>query len=100
MIESLETAVIKWAEERGIFEKATPASQWEKTHEEVLELIDGIVKNDRHAIEDAIGDTVVTLIIQARMHGLSLGQCLATAYNEIKNRTGKMINGVFVKDAP
>lgn len=100
MIESLETAVIKWAEDRGIFEKATPASQWEKTHEEVLELIEGIVKNDRREIEDAIGDTVVTLIIQARMHGLSLGQCLATAYDQIKNRTGKMINGVFVKDAP
>ncbi|UXY92565.1 nucleotidepyrophosphohydrolase protein [Pseudomonas phage LUZ100] len=100
MIESLETAVIKWAEDRGIFEKATPASQWEKTHEEVLELIEGIVKNDRREIEDAIGDTVVTLIIQARMHGLSLGQCLASAYDQIKNRTGKMINGVFVKDAP
>jgi len=80
MIESLETAVIKWAEDRGIFEKATPASQCE--------------------IEDAIGDIVVTLIIQARMHGLSLGQCLASAYDQIKNRTGKMINGVFVKDAP
>ncbi|HHG4368139.1 TPA: MazG-like family protein, partial [Pseudomonas aeruginosa] len=91
---------IQWAEDRGIFEKATPASQWEKTHEEVLELIEGIVKNDRREIEDAIGDTVVTLIIQARMHGLSLGQCLATAYDQIKNRTGKMINGVFVKDAP
>jgi len=100
MIESLETAVIKWAEDRGIFEKATPASQWEKTHEEVLELIEGIVKNDRREIEDAIGDIVVTLIIQARMHGLSLGQCLASAYDQIKNRTGKMINGVFVKDAP
>lgn len=100
MIESLETAVIQWAEDLGIFEKATPASQWEKTHEEVLELIEGIVKNDRREIEDAIGDTVVTLIIQARMHGLSLGQCLATAYDQIKNRTGKMINGVFVKDAP
>lgn len=98
MIESLETAVLQWAEDRGIFEKATPASQWEKTHEEVMELIDGIVLNNRREIEDAIGDIVVTLIIQARMHGLSLGQCLASAYDQIKNRTGKMINGVFVKD--
>ena len=100
MIESLETAVIKWAEDRGIFEKASPASQWEKTHEEVMELIDGIVLNNRREIEDAIGDIVVTLIIQARMHGLSLGRCLASAYGQIKNRTGKMIDGVFVKDAP
>jgi NTP pyrophosphatase (non-canonical NTP hydrolase) len=100
MIESLEANVLQWAQDRGIFAKATPVSQWDKTHEEVMELFTGIVAKDLDEIEDAIGDIVVTLIIQAHMHGLTLGQCLASAYDQIKNRTGKMINGVFVKDAP
>lgn len=100
MIESLETAVIKWAEDRGIFEKATPLSQLGKTEEEVTELETALCSEDLPAIRDAIGDITVTLIIQAHMHGLSLGSCLHAAYEEIKNRTGKMINGVFVKDAP
>lgn len=98
MIESLEVAVLNWAEERGIFESGTPFSQFRKTEEEVTELHAALLCNDKGAVKDAIGDIVVTLIIQAHMHGLSLGQCLASAYHEIKDRKGKMVGGVFVKE--
>lgn len=98
MIESLEVAVLNWAEERGIFESGTPISQFRKTEEEVTELHAALLCDDKEAIKDAIGDIVVTLIIQAHMHGLSLGQCLASAYHEIKDRRGKMVGGVFVKE--
>lgn len=98
MIESLEVAVLKWAEERGIFESGTPISQFRKTEEEVTELHAALLFDDKEAVKDAIGDIVVTLIIQAHMHGLSLGQCLASAYHEIKDRKGKMVGGVFVKE--
>lgn len=98
MIESLEVEILKWAEDRGIFEKATPQSQYSKTDEEVTELMEAIMLDDKDAIKDAIGDIVVTLIIQAKMHGFSLGQCLAAAYFEIKDRKGKMVDGVFVKE--
>jgi NTP pyrophosphatase (non-canonical NTP hydrolase) len=54
----------------------------------------------RHALADGIGDCMVTLILAAEMAGMSAEECLAQAYQEIAGRTGKMVNGVFVKDKP
>lgn len=94
-----EELVNKWAENRGIFDSATPASQFEKTLEEVGELARGLIEKDFAKIEDAIGDVVVTLIILAKMNNTSLEVCLTRAYNQIAQRKGKMIDGVFVKEA-
>lgn len=52
----------------------------------------------KNKIKDAIGDIFVTLVIQSEMHGFSLNECVAKAWNEIKNRKGQMIDGQFVKD--
>jgi NTP pyrophosphatase (non-canonical NTP hydrolase) len=94
----LECAVETWAEEKGILSKATPMAQALKTLEETTELCTAINSNDRAEIIDAMGDIMVTLIIQAKMQGLKLEECLESAYNVISKRTGKMVNGVFVKD--
>ena len=94
----LQTDIEKWAEEKGILDKATPMAQALKTLEETTELCTAINNNDRPEILDAIGDIMVTLIIQAKMQDLSLEKCLESAYNVISKRTGKMINGQFVKD--
>ena len=94
----LENLIEIWANEKGILEKATPLAQAYKTEEEVQELIDAIKINNREEIIDALGDILVTIIIQAKMQGLSLEYCLESAYNIISKRTGKMINGQFVKD--
>lgn len=94
----LECAVELWAEEKEIFDKATPMAQALKTLEETTELCTAINKNDRPEIIDAMGDIMVTLIIQAHMQDISLEQCLESAYNVISKRTGKMIDGQFVKD--
>ena len=94
----LECAVESWAEEKGIFDKATPMAQALKTLEETTELCTAINTDDREEIIDAMGDIMVTLIIQAKMQGLTLEECLESAYNVIAKRTGKMINGQFVKD--
>ena len=53
---------------------------------------------NRIEIEDALGDILVTIIIQAEMQGMSLVNCLESAYNIIAKRTGKMVDGQFVKD--
>ena len=171
-IQELVPLIQEWAKERGIFDKSTPFDQLLKTHEEVGELIKACYNNDKPAIQDAIGDVMVTLInysyfvfknkdyaieainakymfdsfegsstinylgyIAKTLIGLfneefllqennnyprnvffrlshisqllekiaqdentTLEECLNIAYNEIKNRTGKMINGKFVKD--
>ena len=94
----LEAVIEVWAEERGILAKATPMAQSLKTLEETTELITAINNDDREEIIDAMGDIMVTLIIQAKMQNLSLEECLESAYNVITKRTGKMINGQFVKD--
>ena len=94
----LETMVEAWAEERGILSKSTTFKQAMKTQEEVNELLIAIVDNNREEIIEAIGDIMVTLIIQAKMQGLKIEECLEIAYNIINKRTGKMINGQFIKD--
>ena len=94
----LESSVIEWAKEKGILEKATTKAQVEKTQEELDELKEAIRNGDYVGIIDGIGDCTVTLIIQAEMNGLSFEECLEYAYNQIKNRTGKMIDGQFKKD--
>lgn len=96
--EELENKVVDWAKEKGIFEKATPMTQALKTMEEVTELLTAINRNDGDEVIDALGDILVTIIIQARMQNLELVDCLESAYNIISKRKGKMINGQFVKD--
>ena len=94
----LESQVIDWAEEKGIFDKGTPIKQSFKTLEEVGELINAISTNNYLEIKDALGDVLVTLIIQAKMQNVDLIECLNTAYNTISKRTGKMVDGTFIKD--
>lgn len=94
----LEALVIAWATQKGILEKGTPLAQVAKTLEEVQELEVAILNNDEPEIIDALGDILVTIIIQAEMQGLSLVECLESAYNIISKRTGKMIKGTFIKD--
>jgi NTP pyrophosphatase (non-canonical NTP hydrolase) len=94
----LECAIEQWAEDKGILANATTMKQAEKTHEEVLELMAAIDEDNRDEIKDAIGDIMVTLIIQAKMQGMTIEECLNAAYDVISKRTGKMVNGQFVKD--
>lgn len=102
-LNALEREVIGWAKARHIVDEfgpvqATPAGQYLKTVEEVGELGKALIERDFADTQDALGDIVITLIIQANMQGTTLGECLRSAYNEIEHRTGQMINGVYVKD--
>jgi NTP pyrophosphatase (non-canonical NTP hydrolase) len=97
--QELEKLVIEWSREKGILQNGTPRAQAMKTWEETDELITAIENDDKEEIIDALGDILVTIIIQAEMQGLSLESCLESAYNVIAKRTGKMVNGQFQKDA-
>jgi len=110
----LEPLIIKWAKDKEILKKATPLTQARKTEEEVHELIEACVAQQngnenftnskgkkvstKEEIKDALGDILVTIIIGAEMQGLNLEDCLESAYNIISKRTGKMVDGQFVKD--
>ena len=94
----LEALVIAWATQKGIFEKGTPIAQACKTMEECTELITAVAFEDREETIDALGDILVTIIIQAEMQEISLTECLESAYNIISKRTGVMKDGQFVKN--
>jgi len=95
----LEALVLAWAEQKGILERGTPIAQAGKTMEECTELMVAIAMDDDEETIDALGDILVTIIIQAEMQGVSLTECLESAYNVISKRTGVMVDGQFVKDA-
>lgn len=91
--------VDRWAGEKGIYAKATPLAQAHKTLEEALELAEAIRNEDRHETIDALGDVMVTCIIGCRMQGIEPEDALQAAFDVISKRTGRMINGTFIKDA-
>ena len=87
-----------WAAERGIYEKGNSHTQYVKLQEEAGELAKALLKNDRPEIVDGIGDMIVVLTNLAYIEGLFIEDCIESAYSEILNRKGKMINGTFVKE--
>jgi NTP pyrophosphatase (non-canonical NTP hydrolase) len=88
----------EWAEERGIYEHGDPKTQYLKLMEEAGELGRAILKDNEGEQLDAIGDMVVVLTNLAELLGLNIEECVESAYDVISKRTGKMINGTFVKD--
>lgn len=94
----LEDKIIAWGYDKGILPNPDPMAQLTKTFEEVDELSQAITDDDTKEIKDAIGDIFVTLVMQAQAWGVTVEDCAEQAYNVISKRTGKMVNGVFVKD--
>jgi len=87
-----------WAEAKGIYDKGDQKTQYVKLMEEAGEVGRAILKNDLPEIKDGIGDMVVVLTNLAELSGLTIEECVESAYNVISKRTGKMKNGTFVKD--
>ena len=88
----------QWAEERGLYDKGDPKTQTLKLMEEAGEICRAVLKKDRPEIIDGIGDCVVVLTNLAHLCDTTIEACIEAAYNEIKGRSGKMVNGTFKKD--
>ena len=87
-----------WAGERGLYTKGDTKTQFAKLVEETGELAQAILKKDDAEFADAIGDMVVVLTNMAHLGGTTIEECIDSAYKVISKRTGKMVNGTFVKD--
>jgi NTP pyrophosphatase (non-canonical NTP hydrolase) len=87
-----------WANERGLYEKGDPKTQFIKLQEEVGELAQAILKDNEDEFEDAIGDCVVVLTNLAALKGFYIEDCINQSYEVITKRKGQVINGTFVKD--
>jgi len=87
-----------WAGERGLYTKGDKKTQFCKLMEEAGELGRAVLKDDQPEFVDAIGDMVVVLTNMAHLGGTTIEECIDAAYEVISKRTGKMVNGTFVKD--
>jgi NTP pyrophosphatase (non-canonical NTP hydrolase) len=88
----------QWAKDRNLIEGATRQAQMLKLFEEGGELAGAIARGKEDVVKDSIGDMVVVLTIVAAQSGLTIEECIAAAYDEIKDRKGRMVDGVFVKE--
>lgn len=96
--EHLRYSVLDWARQRNLLNPENAHKQMLKVTEEVGELAGAIAKNNTEDIIDAVGDTLVTIIILSEQLGVDPIVCLTSAYMTIANRTGKTVDGVFIKD--
>jgi hypothetical protein len=96
----IELEVVRWAEARRIIPNARPQAQLNKALEELAELFKAESQGNMPGIKDGVGDVVVCLINYCALKDIDLVQCLAMAYDEIKDRRGTLMpDGTFVKEA-
>ena len=97
-LDQLVKQVEQWSKDKNL-DNGNPDRQALKFYEESGEIGAALSRNKLDDLKDGIGDTVVTLIILAQQHGMTLEECLQYAYDEIKGRKGKTINGTFIKES-
>ena len=95
--ENIYDLIRTWATDKGIYKSGDSKTQYLKLMEEAGELAEAILKNDEPEVIDAIGDMVVVLTNLAKLRGHNIEDCVTSAYDVIKSRKGKMVNGTFVK---
>jgi len=88
----------EWATVRDLYLKGDPKTQLVKLIEELGELSRAILKDDKDEQIDAIGDAVVVLTNLSHLLGYDIEYCIQSAYDVISKRTGRMVDGTFVKD--
>ena len=96
--ESITDKIRQWAIDRNLH-TADPHKQALKLGEEFGELFEGLAKDNEELTKDALGDMYVVMTIMAEQLGYSIEECIEIAYTEIKDRRGRMIDGVFVKES-
>ena len=98
MSTELTARIEEWARERGL-DTADPAKQMLKLGEEYGELCQGLAKDRPEQVKDSIGDMYVVMVILSLQLGLDIEDCVMHSYGEIKDRKGKLVNGVYIKEA-
>jgi NTP pyrophosphatase (non-canonical NTP hydrolase) len=98
-MENFGERVKQLGNDRNLIHGSTPEKQFEKLLEEIKELKEGIDEGDFHKVADGIGDCSVVLGVIAAQYGMRLEGCCEVAWEQIKDRKGRMVDGVFVKDS-
>jgi NTP pyrophosphatase (non-canonical NTP hydrolase) len=96
-INTLTERIQQWSIDRNL-PTSDKKSQLVKVVEEVGEVAAAIARGDDELLQDAIGDVFVTIVILSQCSGLDFTECVRHAYNEIKDRKGKLVDGIFIKE--
>jgi NTP pyrophosphatase (non-canonical NTP hydrolase) len=99
-IKELQKLVVEWADQKGLIKPENAYSQFMKMVEEFGELGGAIIKRNVENEIEEFGDVLVTVIVLAEQRNIDLKLALNLAYNKIKDRKGKMVDGSFVKEEP
>lgn len=94
----LINATLEWAHAKGIMDSSGAERQALKMVSEVGEFCDEVLKGDKQKQLSELGDVIVTCIVTGAKLGIDIEEALGAAYAKIASRTGKTVNGVFVKD--
>lgn len=94
----LISKVIVWAGNKDLLKEENSLRQFTKVVEETGEVAAALARQNKEDLKDGIGDVIVTLIILAEQQGLTVEECLQAAWDEIKDRKGKTVDGAFVKE--
>lgn len=97
--EQLKTKVEEWADDKDLIRFEYRFIQFEKVVEEVFELKEEMIQNNKKNTKLEFGDVIVTLIILSKQLNIDFVECLEMAYDKISKRKGKTIDGTFVKEA-
>ena len=96
-MDDLVLKVKQWFHDRNLIDGSTDKDQVLKLMQELGELSDSVCKGND--VSDDLGDMLVVMLNIMERNNLTIEQCLNVAYNDIKDRKGKMIDGIFVKEA-
>ncbi len=97
-MDNITEKIRQWASDRNLILGATTASQFQKLGEEFGELGRAFIEANPVKVRDAIGDMYVVMTILAAQGNMAIEDCIVSAYHEIKDRKGKMIDGIFIKE--
>lgn len=92
----LVRAIEQWHYDKNLVNGSTPSAQLIKLDEEFRELKASVANSAD--VRDDIGDMLVVMILIALQEGWSLEECVRKAWEDIKDRKGKMVDGIFVKN--
>ena len=95
-LQELVDLIEEWHVDRNLIDGATDKDQVLKLIQEMGELSDSVCKDQD--IRDDLGDMMVVMINIMKRNNITMEECLSVAYNDIKDRKGKMIDGIFVKE--
>jgi len=95
-MEELSKLIIQWHHDRNLINGSKDKDQVLKLMQELGELSDSVCKGKD--VKDDLGDMMVVMLNIMERQGVTMEECLLTAYNDIKDRKGRMVDGIFVKE--